>query len=155
MQLAPGDPWAAYARTVVEVRRPLEGDVVVRAALPGAASAWPWASAQAVHILTAWDPGDERPGDEENRARQSALEDELRLRAGALWSAVGLDPWTGHREEGVVASGIAEGEVLALGARYRQDAVFVWTPEEWIIAACTGGRRLALGWSLDLPGPNR
>ena len=29
MEVAPGDPWAAYARTVVEFCRPREGDVVV------------------------------------------------------------------------------------------------------------------------------
>jgi hypothetical protein len=38
-----------------------------------------------------------------------------------------------------------------LGARYGQDAVFVWTPAEWAIVACTGGRRVASGWQLVPP----
>ena len=43
--------------------------------------------------------------------------------------------------------GLPEADVLALGARYGQDAVFAWTPAEWAIVACRGGRRLASAWS--------
>ena len=78
MEVSPEDPWAAYAQTVVEIRRPGAADIVVRSAPPGRWGAWPWASSAPVHILTAWDPGDERPGDQENRVRQAALEADLR-----------------------------------------------------------------------------
>ncbi len=91
-----------------------------------------------MHILTAWDPGPERPGLVVNRARQSALETELRPLAVALVPAVGVDPVTGHREEGVAVLGVAESVVLALGARYGQDAVFVWTPAEWTHRGLSG-----------------
>ena len=151
MEVAPGDPWAAYTRTVVEFCRPREGDVVVRPAPPGQVGEWPWASPLPVSILTAWDPGEERPGDEENRVRQAALEADLGLLTGARWSTVGIDPESGHREEGVAVRGVAEGEARALGDRYRQDAIFVWTPHSWVVTACRGERRLALGWSVGPP----
>ena len=70
---------------------------------------------------------------------------------GARWATVGVDPETGHREEGVAVRGVAEGEARALGARYRQDAIFVWTPDAWALVACRGRRRLALGWSVGPP----
>jgi hypothetical protein len=147
MEVSPGDPWAAYVRTVVEIRRPGEADIVVRSAPPGRSGPWPWASALPVHILTAWDPGEQRQGDQENRIQQAALEADLRLVTRDLWSAVGLDPVSGHREEGVAVRGVSEAEARLLGARYRQDAIFVWTPDSWVVTACNGRRRVVLGWS--------
>ncbi len=149
MEVVPGDSWSAYAWTVVEICRPGEGDIVVRPAPPGEAGAWPWASRIPVTILTAWDPGGERPGDEENRVRQAALEADLRAVTSALWAAVGIDPVSGHREEGVALGGVVEAEARSLGARYGQDAIFVWTPDAWVVTACRGNRRLALGWSVS------
>ena len=145
----PGEPWEGYARTIVEVVRAGAPRLVVRAAPAGEVGAWPWGSPGPVHVLTAWDPGGERPGDEENRRRQSALEADLRLLGGAQWPALGVDPVTGRREEGVAVCGVSTAEVARLGARYGQDAVFVWTPDQWTILACTGGRRLSSGWVLE------
>ena len=128
MPLAPGDPWAGYARTVVEIVRPGQGHLVVRSAPPGEVGDWPWASPEPVHVLTAWDPGDERPGDEENRTRQAELEAELRPLASAMWVAVGIDPVSGHREEGVAVCGVSEddgagvGRALRTGRHLRVDA---------------------------------
>jgi uncharacterized protein DUF3293 len=154
MSLEPADPWASYARTVVEIIRPRGGDVVVSAAPLGVAGEWPWPSPEPVHILTAWDPGDERPGAEDNRRRQIALEADLRPLAHGLWVAVGVDPVSGHREEGVAVCGVPEADAVAVAARYRQDALFAWTPSAWTIVACAGGRRLASGWSIREPGPS-
>jgi hypothetical protein len=151
VHLAADDPWAPYGRTVVEILRPGEEDLRVRPAPVGEVGAWPWPSGQPVHIVTAWDPGPERPGEAANRERQTALEAELRSTAVDLWAAVGVDPATGHREEGVAVRGVAQAEILALGARYGQDAVFAWTPREWAIVACDGDRRLVSGWSLAAP----
>jgi hypothetical protein len=70
-----------------------------------------------------------------------------------LLVAIGVDPATGRHEEGVAVRGVPEAEVLELGVRYGQDAIFAWTPAEWVIVACRGGRRQASGWSLAVPGP--
>jgi Protein of unknown function (DUF3293) len=153
MELAPDDPWAAYERLVVEIRRGDGDQLVVHAAPPGEVDPWPWATTGPVFVLTAWDPGDERPGTEVNRRRQAALEEDLRPLADAMWPAAGVDPHTGHGDEGVAVHGVPEAEVLALGTRYGQDAVFVWTPTSWAIVACAGGRRVASGWRLDRPWP--
>ena len=98
----------------------------------------------------AWDPGRERPGPAVNRRAQAGLEAELRA-LGFPLPAVGVDPLTGRSDEGLAVRGASEFEVLALGARYGQDAVYAWTPAEWAIVACRGGRRMVSGWSLAGP----
>ena len=145
--LPPEDRWAGYARTVVRVAGP-RGTITVRAAPAGEVGAWPWSADGAVFVMTAWDPGDERPALAENRRRQSSLEAEVRRLTDAVWDAVGVDPQSGRREEGVAARGLVEADALRLGAAYRQDAVFRWTPGAWEIVACDGGCRLVLGWAL-------
>jgi len=151
MGVGPGDPWASYSRTVVEIVGSGVGDLVVRSAPPGEVGEWPWPSPDPVHILTAWDPGGERPSEADNRRREADLEADLRPLAGGIWVAEGFDPVSGHREEGVAVRGIREADALALGARYGQDAIFAWTPREWTIVACDAGRRVVSGWSVSKP----
>ena len=147
--LPPDDPWASYARTIVVVLRPVATNLVLEAAPPPEVGPWPWLTDRPVWVLTAWDPGNARPGEDVNRSRQAALEKELRAgEPDEMWRAVGVDPLSGHREEGVAVSGVDLGAVLALGARYGQDAIFEWTPSQWAIVACEGGRREAFGWSV-------
>jgi Protein of unknown function (DUF3293) len=143
------DPWVSYARTVVDISSPEGVTLRVRVAPVADEAQWPWPDARAVHVLTAWDPGAERPGPDVNRVRQAALESELLASGLPLFVAAGVDPATGRREEGVAVCGASESQILALGARYGQDAVFAWTPQEWAVVACRGGRRQASGWSLQ------
>jgi hypothetical protein len=150
---APEDPWASYERTVVEILRPGGGILRVRSAPDADEAGWPWPDGQPVHLLTAWDPGLERPDRDVNRVRQAALEADLALLSVPLLAAVGVDPATGRREEGVAVRGLPEAAALALGLRYGQDAMFAWTPAEWAIVACRGDRRLASGWSLVVSDP--
>jgi hypothetical protein len=147
---APPDSWAAYQRTVVEILLPGGGSLRVRSAPHAGQAAWPWPDEQPAHLLTAWDPGVARPGRDVNRVRQAALEAELSLLSVPLLAAVGVDPATGRREEGVAVRGLPEAAVLALGARYGQDAVFAWTPSAWAVVACRGGRRATTGWFLEV-----
>jgi Protein of unknown function (DUF3293) len=151
MELAPGDPWAAYARTVVEIERD-GAPLVVRAAPHWEVGAWPWPSSDPVYVLTAWDPGTARPGEAANRREQARLEEALRSIARATWPARGVDPVTKGRDEGVAVVGPSEQAVRGLGARFGQDAIFCWTPSAWAIVACAGPRRVVTGWAL---GPGR
>jgi hypothetical protein len=147
------DSWASYERKEVEVAGPNGGSLRICSAPAPDRGIWPWPTGETVHILTAWDPGTERPGRALNRRRQAALEADLRLLGSPLLAASGVDPATGGRDEGVAVLGASESAILALGARYGQEAVFAWTPAEWAIVACEGGRRLVSGWSLVDPQP--
>ena len=55
---------------------------------------------------------------------------------------------TGKRQEGGGCPWPPGGRGPGLGRGYGQDAVFAWTPTEWAIVACGGGRRLVSSWSL-------
>jgi hypothetical protein len=149
--LVSDDPWASYGRTEVAISLPGGSTLRVRPAPLPDEVRWPWPDRRPVHVLTAWDPGPERPGLRVNRVRQRALEGDLAHLGSQLLLAVGVDPVTRRREEGVAVQGVQEAEILSLGARYGQDAVFAWTPREWAVVACQGTRRLAGGWSLAGP----
>jgi hypothetical protein len=151
--LSEQDPWAGYVKIAVEIHRAPRDVFVVRAARRGHVGPWPWPGGGPVHVMSAWDPGDVRPGVETNRLRQAALEEELRALAHtatvSTWAASGYDPETGYRDEGVAVSGLQEEAARAIAARYRQEAIFSWSPREWAIVACTGARRVAFGWTLE------
>ena len=122
----------------------------MRADPTGRVGSWPWDSPEPVHILTAWDPGDERPGEAANQARQAMLESELAVAAAADWPARGTDPRTGEHDAGVAVRGLTIEQVRVFGARYGQEAVFEWTPARWAIVGCRDSRRVAFGWGLDV-----
>jgi hypothetical protein len=152
--LPPADPWAAYARTVVEIVRGAEGDfVTVCAAPPGQRGRWPWPTQEPVPILTAWDPGEERLELEVNRRLGAELATDLRPRSRRLLEAVGVGADSGHREEGLAALGLSVDQAVEIGAHYRQDAIFVWAPDAWSLVSCRDERRVDLGWSLSVLRP--
>jgi hypothetical protein len=152
--LPPDDPWAAYARTVVEIVRGAEGDfVTVCAAPPGQTGRWPWPTREPVPILTAWDPGEERRALDVNRRVGAELEATLRPRARRVLEAVGVDPDSGHREEGLAALGLSVDEAVSLGAGYGQDAIFVWAPHAWSLVSCRDERRVGFGWCVSVLRP--
>jgi hypothetical protein len=134
---------------VVEVF-PLDGSPfrLIPAAV-GDVGPWPPAMAAPVHFLTAWDPGDERPGEDENRRRQSVLEDELKARGLTAWPTVGRDRESPHTEEGVAVVGMDEDDARALALHYRQNAIFSWTPTAWSTVSCVDDARDHAGWRLE------
>jgi hypothetical protein len=150
MVLPPDDAWARYARVVVEIEVSAQL-LVVHAAPIGEVGDWPWIRPEPIHILTAWDPGEQRRGLAANRREQARLEADLRPQAVAMWAARGADVATGARDEGVAVRGLDEEAVRAFGARYGQDAIFSWSPHEWAVVSCAGTRRVASGWALGPP----
>ena len=141
------DPWASYARTVVAIAAPGVTTLVVEAVAAGAGS-WPWEPATLVHILTAWDPGDERPGESANRARQTALEADLRMLGPTeLRTAVGVDPVSGRREEQCRGAAGWRDACRAgpSGLDTDRGAIFKWTPEGVGHRGVSGARRVVFG----------
>jgi hypothetical protein len=146
------EAWSSYISTVVEFR-PLGGEpFVLHPAATGITDEWPKGFIPPVHILTAWDPGPERPGEAVNRARQAELESELRVLGLHLCPTIGRDVRTGHSEEGVGISGMEREAILAVAATYGQDAIFEWTPEALLTISCDHSRGHVSGWLIS-PGP--
>ncbi len=143
--------WEEYLRTTVELVLPDGAVLRIVPAAPGQVGQWPQYLTPPLYFVTAWDPGDERLPPEVNRAQQEALEQNLARLSVTTWPSSGTDALTGHREEGVAITGMEEAAVCALGQRYRQNAIFAWTPESWAVVWCDGGHRTALGWRLSQP----
>ena len=90
----------------------------------------------AVHVLTAWNPGDERPSREENDAANEELRIELVSRGLNPCRAVGADPDSEHAEESWAVHGLSDDEARAIGAAFRQVAVFRLTATDQTVLAC-------------------
>jgi Protein of unknown function (DUF3293) len=147
--MIPEDPWIAYARTIVEVSPPARATFRILPAPKGEVGNWPAGFEAEIFVITAWNPHSQPLDDNENRLRQAALESELAQLE--LWAAVGLDPDSDYREEGVAVSGLSEMEAITLGARYDQNAIFRWTPVAWSILSCLDKRREDWGWLVYEP----
>lgn len=146
------DLWATYRRALVDLFPP---DRPALRLCPGevatAGGVLPEGLTEPVFVLTAWNPGSEPLEPEVNRARQVALLSELTARCCTLWPAVGWDPASAYREDGVLVSGLAEGEAVELGRRYGQEALYGWTRKAWSIISCVDDRRVELAWTLEEP----
>jgi hypothetical protein len=104
-----------------------------------------------VHIITAWNPGDQRPTDQANRAANQELFEQLVTRGLEPVRAVGQDPDSSHAEESWAVSGAADDIARELGAQFGQVAVFRITTGSQTVLACEEGwqasRSIPLGES--------
>jgi hypothetical protein len=146
--MATEDDWTAYATAVVDLAPPDRAPLRVVPDDPDAVGEWPGGLAAPVVVVTAWNPGGRRLRAEENGVRHHALVAELAARGLDRWPATGREVPGGHHEEGVALPGLTEPEATALGRRFGQAAVYLWTPGAWEVVACTGNRRVTLGWRL-------
>jgi hypothetical protein len=104
-----------------------------------------------LHVLTAWNPGDERPGAAANRAAN------LRLAAGIdaavdtpvrRWAAVGVAPDDSWFEEGFAVTGLDRATAVRLARDARQVAIFEATSAGMLLVFCFGDRPpIARTWS--------
>lgn len=122
--------------------------LVLRPREPGVVGVFPFA-VDAVHVLTAHNPGAARPGPAENAARQDRLVAHLRRRGLRLRSAVASAADGLHAERSVVVVGLDDAEARAIGAAWGQDAVFRWSRGAWSVLACDDAPSVDLGWETE------
>jgi hypothetical protein len=94
-----------------------------------------------LHVITAWNPGDERPSREENDLANRALRAELEAlnlaaRGLAPLPALGSDPNSPHAEESWAVTGLDDRAARELGAKYGQVAVFRITAARQTVLGC-------------------
>jgi Protein of unknown function (DUF3293) len=63
--------------------------------------------------------------------------------------SAGGDPLWTHVEASVALIGIPEAAAVALGAEFKQDAIFVFTPADRRIVSCTDDRVATTGWTIE------
>lgn len=101
-----------------------------------------------VHVLTAHNPGDARPGVVRNQRAQAALEAELAARGLTVVRAVASAEDGTHAERSAAVLGWDDDQALTLARRFGQDAIFRWSPEAWAVVPCRGGPPRRLGWTI-------
>ena len=84
---------------------------------------------------------------EVNRRLGAELESALRPRARRLLDAVGVDPDSGHREEGFAALGLSVDESGGARGALSPGRHLRVVSDAWSIVSCRDERRVDLGWS--------
>jgi Protein of unknown function (DUF3293) len=145
--------WDAYVEAVVRIETPdgvrwLKPDSIFRTE-----GRYPDPDGRPIYVLTAHNPEGRLASHAANAAAQARLESELRRRGLTWWPADGGDPaWT-HVEASVALIGVAEADAIALGAQFRQDAIFVFSiSNRGSSAAPTRGSRRPDGRSSPMRG---
>ena len=90
----------------------------------------------ALHVITAWNPADERPTRETNDRANDALHADLFSRKLAPLRALGRDPNSSHAEESWAVCDFNDHDARELGAKYGQVAVFRITSATQTVLAC-------------------
>jgi hypothetical protein len=140
--------WDAYTTAVVGMEAP--GGVIWLQPAPIARTdgQYPDPDGRPIYVITAHNPAGRLASEEANAAAQARLESELRRRGLTWWPAAGGDPsWT-HVEASVALAGIPEADAITLGAEFKQDAIFAFTPADRRIVSCTDERVVITGWAI-------
>ncbi|MEO8329002.1 MAG: DUF3293 domain-containing protein [Candidatus Nanopelagicales bacterium] len=137
--------WSDYLTTQVRIRMP-EHVLEVRSMTGGTIGNFPNVSGNAIHIMTAHNPGRQLT-DEQNARRQQELVSQVEGRKGVTWwQAVGGDPQWRHVEDSIAVTSLTEQQALDLARQYQQDAILAWSPDQWRLLACDESLEHSTGW---------
>jgi len=147
--------WGVYIDAVLRIEAP-SGVIWVRPAPVSRTSGdYPDPEGRTICVITAHNPGGQLAPVGENEAAQERLVVELESRGLTWWLAAGGDPsWT-HVEASAAVIGMHQAEAIALGAQFRQEAIFVLTPADRRVVGCAERRIVTTGWSTEPSGLRR
>ncbi len=126
------DLFAQYAKTVVTVELPGTGWVGAHEAALRLENR--------IFVLTAWNPGAARPGDDANRSANQLLYARLIEGASAVYPALGSSASGDHAEESFAVVGLGQEDATVIGSEFGQAAIFELTPTELIVHSSDGSR---------------
>ena len=89
------------------------------------------------HIITAWNPGADRPTHDENHVANERLRLDLVEHGLTPIRAVGVDPDSDHFEESWAVVGLSDDDARAIGATYGQVAIFRLERGTLTVLGCT------------------
>jgi len=151
-----GEPWDQYQDAVVRIDFP--AGVIEFGAAPGLARSmgmgasgfrdpigeFPLADDEHLHVITAYDSSlDDGAANQRRNAELLAAIEAL----GATWyPAVGADRTRTHQEPSFAVLGLSRDQAIALGWKYRQDAIFEWTRDYWALVDCRFGYVMSMRW---------
>jgi hypothetical protein len=118
------------------VRIGVDGATVeVRPAPAGTADGdFPFDGIERVHVLTAFNPRNQRLRPQDNAHRQRVLTRRVDATGLPSWPAVGGG--STHDELSIAVAGLSRARARALGAEFEQDAIFEWSQDAWTLIPC-------------------
>ena len=123
----------AYERSLYDVHLP-DGTVTLLVRRAPLGNRAPIADRR-LAIVTACNPGRERPGEGANRGANRRLLAEIERRGWAWHPAVGYSPERDHEEPSFAVVDVPEEDVVELARQFGQAAILVWD-----------GRRAGISW---------
>lgn len=101
-------------------------------------------------FVTAHNPGGPIIDPAENDRRHAAFLADIADHGWQWLPAVGGDPGGSHTEDGVLLLDASPEDALALGLRFDQDAIYVWSAGAFELIACDASRHAHLGWTAQV-----
>ena len=89
-----------------------------------------------IHVITAWNPGDERPVNEINEERNEQLRADISAMGLKALEALGSDPNSSHAEKSWAVVGMTDAAAIELGKKYGQVAIFRITRSLQSVLGC-------------------
>ena len=103
-----------------------------------------------IHVITAWNPGDERPGSEINEARNEQLRAEISERGLKALEALGSDPNSSHSEKSWAVVDLDDDQAKELGKKYNQIAIFKITQARQTVLGCLDDWEVSRGCKISI-----
>ncbi|MFA7265070.1 MAG: DUF3293 domain-containing protein [Candidatus Nanopelagicales bacterium] len=132
--------WAAYLDTLIEFSDPDGGRWRLRARAAdesGAGVAPEFLRGDFVAwVITAWNPESALVSAEQNAAAHRELLADVEAAGLVALPAFGMSRDRSWSEESVLVVGASQGWVLGIAEKYKQNAVFRWTPESLDVVGC-------------------
>jgi hypothetical protein len=144
--------WDAYVTAVVRIESPGGVRWLKPARIFRTEGRYPDPDGRPIYVLTAHNPNGRRAPDAANAAAQARLESQVRRRGLTCWPADGGDATWTHVETSVALIGIAEADAIALGAEFKQDAIFAFSTASRRVVSCIDTRVETTGWSCEPDG---
>ena len=98
-----------------------------------------------IHVITAWNPGDERPGSEINESRNEQLRADISALGFDALAALGSDPNSSHSEKSWAVVGLTDNAAIELGKKYGQVAIFRITESRQSVLGCLSDWEVSRG----------
>ena len=98
-----------------------------------------------IHVITAWNPGDERPGSEINESRNEQLRADISALGFDALAALGSDPNSSHSEKSWAVVDLDDDQAKKLGEKYNQIAIFKISQARQIVLGCLDDWQVSRG----------
>lgn len=98
-----------------------------------------------IHVITAWNPGDERPSFAINDLQNEQLRADIKTLGFDVCEALGSDPNSTHSEKSWAVIGLTDEVAIELGKKYGQVAVFRITESQQSVLGCLSDWEVSRG----------